>query len=369
MPLCRALIRRDIYNFQWTAVSVLKDELFMQWVGFRLGLVSGRQSVPLPKGIEHASLGHRFDIFINKVGIGKYAGMLSAEWMDSGVASEMLLIEDRAFTKLDPALFSSESIASRIVDYPRSAEEFLDYVGEVDWPAVVKCGGLVISRIPRKHFEKMNLAEVFMECPNSVVNLDVLQLKPEVIRTAVKVLGLNGLSEKMLAHPNFLPVFMELHPEFEADGDAAEFVIRQLLVETQGLVIGPSLSFMSSYSELVYKRIPGIIHEAVCLTIERWKVGSSAHFSIEELALCNLWLEMKRTADWELISMLTAGGVPDSRLPLIPRLFFQGVSFDRLLPYVKSRSDWVSLFPFYSKDVFMQHPDGRRFWLEREMGM
>jgi hypothetical protein len=368
VSLCRRLIRLNILNLRWAPESLFNDQLFSQWAGFHLGHHEFRPAT-LPKGIDYSRFNYRFDVLTKKVDFKKYTGMLSSEWMDSAVASEMLLICEVAYTALNPAFFSPDSIAKRIVDYPLSASEFLDYMGKVDWTAVIKCGAMIISRIPRDHFEKIDLEKLLRECPAAMQELDSLQINQRVISIAIGIFGFTGLSKKILMHEDFLPTFMSLNPDFGSEGDAAEFVAKSLLLKTKGLIVDVTHAFFMLYGDMVRERIPSIVHEAVCMTIECFRQGSSAEWSLEALAIWVLKTENRKNNDYALVNMLTGEGATDIALPLLPKLFFNGVIFEQIVPHLGSREEWLAVFLLYPREDIVKHASGRRYLLELEMGL
>jgi hypothetical protein len=371
--VCRYFIRRSIHNTKWIPKRVLLDMTFKLWLGVHVSAYSGIRVIEAPEGFSDGMSSIKSSLLVLMAGFTyqQYSALLGVEWLDDVIASHLIELNREAYLDIPKSKLSKSNIARQIRFYPESVLPLMEYMGDIDWHALIKIEPRVASGIPVKLISSIDFSTLFKECPESASFMMAEQLNEHVVSMAIEYCAPEDLKFDFFAHESFLDSFIKCNESTYGLEGAVDKLFTFILEPYGHKSRGSTMAFLSSHGikalNIDRERVDAFVVECI---------GQYRRNELRELNTHRLCLALAKEAKHEKstetvdIARRLFFGDYSTTIMVLVRLFFATRTLDDIAPYVEfSRSEWESLINFYPRDTILNHPEGRRFLLEHEMGL
>lgn len=298
--------------------------------------------------------------------------LLGSEWVDDTVVAQIIKINSRTFFKIPAKNISEENIGLQIRMYDESIEEIRDYVAGASWENIVIKNRRVMIQMSAEMLVDFDFDKLLRSDPSAALIFQKSQINDRVLRSIVRYCSLSDMNEAVFSCDNFLSVMEESGRSFIKEKGALNTVLSFLIEQSDGLISGNTLSFLNAQGERLLAGDRSIIDEIVKKGIERHRT-----FAREDLGLNQILFEAMADSRKAEIFASTPGNMKFMfgdeihwDIKILARLFLYGKSLESVIVGVElTREIWMSLVKIYPRDVIFNHPEGRRFLLEHEMGL
>ncbi len=366
--VCRALIRRSISNAKWVPESVMEEPLFNRWFGLHVdyhGVRDNKEWMETGNPFAHGDSG----VLKSLLGMDcyeDYKDLLAPEWMDREVASGIVVVDKNAYKHLDPRLLSDKAIGGRLFYYPYDATEFINYLGKVDWISVISRDYDVMRKIPEPFFREVDIDALVSRFPSCINHIPEIHIDYRVIKVAMRVFSLDVISERFFSHPRFMEEVLLLNPCIKERGEAAHYVLSEILYNKNRLACFRAKKFLNAYGDLLMSYSRERLMSCITQMIEIERGDHQKMYTLTQVALSALMDELNDT-DLLVISYEATGSYRAGDVMLY--FYFKGTSLEDVAPFIESERVWRYMFDCYPKEAILNYPEARRFLLSHEMGL
>lgn len=372
--MCRYFIRRSIHNTKWIPRRVLLDMTFKLWLGVHVSAYSGRKVIETPEGFSDGMSSIKSSLLVSMAGFTykQYSALLSVEWLDDIIASHLIELNKEAYLDIPKSKLSKSNIARQIRFYPESVLPLMNYLGDLDWHTLVKIEPRVSAGIPVNLISSIDFSTLFKACPEAAICMRAEQLNEHVVSMAIEHCALEDLKMDFFAHESFLDSFLKCNEGTYGVEGAADKLFTFILQTYGHMSPGSSMAFLSSHGMRALNVDRERVDDFVVGCIERYRKDELRELNIHRLCLVLAKEAREKSPRDEKIDIARRlfFGDYSTTIMVLVGLFFASRSLDDIAPYIEfSRSEWESLIKFYPRDVIFNHPEGRRFLLEHEMGI